>query len=122
MAVNSDFRDFVKESLAPIGPISHKRMFGGAGIYAQGYIIAIIGDDELYFKTDDISRPIFEAEGLSPFTFEKKDGSVAVMSYFSAPETVFDDPDEMVKWGQIALDTSMRAPQKPKKPKKQKRY
>ena len=116
MAVSRDYRDFIKESLSGIGPISHKRMFGGAGIYAQGYIIAIIADDSLYFKTDDISRPIFEEAGSTPFTFEKKDGSVAVMSYFSAPEAVYDDPDEMVKWGQIALDTSIRAPKKPKKP------
>lgn len=118
MAVSKDYRDFIKESLSAIGPIGHKRMFGGAGIYAQGYIIAIIGDDELFFKTDEISKPLFEAAGSKPFTFTKKDGSSAVMSYFSAPEAVFDDPDEMAKWGQIALDTSMRAPKKPKKPKK----
>lgn len=115
MAVSTDFRDFVKEGLEPIGPISHKRMFGGVGLYAQGFIIAILADDQLFFKTDDTSRPLFEAEGMKPFSYEKKDGTVGVMTYFAAPELVFDDKDEMVKWGQVALDTSMRAPKKPKK-------
>ena len=114
MAVSKDYLYMVKDALDPIGPISHKRMFGGIGVYAQDYIIALLMDDQLFFKTDAETRPLFEAEGMEPFSYAKKDGTVGVMTYFSAPEIVFDDGDEMVKWGRIALDASLRAPKKKK--------
>ena len=112
MSVSKDYLYMVKDALDPIGPISHKRMFGGVGVYAQGYIIALLVDDQLFFKTDSESRALFEAEGMEPFSYKKKDGTVGVMTYFSAPEIVFDDGDEMVKWGTVALEASLRAPKK----------
>ena len=116
MSVSPDYTNFVKERLEPLGPITHRRMFGGAGVYAQGYIIALLDDDELYFKTDDESRQTFVDAGCTPFTYQKKDGTVGVMTYFKAPEQVFDDPDEMIAWGRLALDASLRASKAKPKP------
>ena len=54
------------------------------------------------------ARSAFEEAGRKPFSYEKKDGTVGVMKYFSAPEEIFDDPDEMIRWGRLALDAALR--------------
>ena len=53
MAVSPSFKEFVAEQLAPVGPIDIRRMFGGAGIFADGRMFALIVSDTLYFKTDE---------------------------------------------------------------------
>lgn len=109
MAVSSGLTDFVKELMAPLGPVSARRMFGGAGIFADGLMIALIAGDVLYLKADDRNRPAFEAEGCAPFTYEAKNGKRAVMSYWQVPERLFDEPDEFAAWARDALGAALRA-------------
>ena len=109
MAVGKEFMDFVQEALAPIGQIRIRRMFGGAGVYADDVFFAILDDGQLYLKADAESQPLFEAEGLAQFTFTKKDGTVEKMRYFAAPEEVFEDEDLLRKWTSLALDAALRA-------------
>ena len=109
MATNKQFRDFVVEGLAPLGHVTSRNMFGGTGVYVDGAMMALLAYDELYFKTDDQNRAVFEDEGCEPFRYQKKDGQVAVMSYYKAPESVFDDPDEMVRWGRLGMEAAFRA-------------
>ena len=71
----------------------------------------------MYLKADETTRPAFEAAGLSPFTFEMKDGSTATMAYYAAPEAIYDDEDERTRWTGLALDAAQRA----KKPAKARR-
>ena len=70
MAVTEGFKDFVKDLLADFGPVTIRNMFGGAGIYADGVMFAILVDDTLYLKADEVSRRAFETEGMGPFTYE----------------------------------------------------
>ena len=58
------FADHVKERMALFGPVDIRPMFGGFGIYRQGLMFALIADERLYFKTDDLSQPQFEARGF----------------------------------------------------------
>lgn len=109
MAVSSDFADHVTELMAPLGPVTVRRMFGGAGIFADGLMFALIADDVLYFKADDHNRPAFEAENLGPFTYEVKTGKQTVMSYWQAPERLFDDADAFTEWAREALSAALRA-------------
>ena len=67
MAVSSDYLDFVLEQLAPVGPLTSRRMFGGVGLYAQGLFFALVDDDTLYLKGDEALRPDFEAAGSIQF-------------------------------------------------------
>ena len=121
MGVSASFVDFAKETFAPFGTIAVKRMFGGAGVYCDGLFFAILADDMVYFKVDDETRPEFEGAGLEQFTFEMKDGSTAAMSYFSAPDQIYDDPDELKCWTTLALDAASRAAKLKKKPAKKKK-
>lgn len=101
--------DYVKDLLAPFGDISIRKMFGGAGVYCDGAFFALLDDDEIYLKVDDVSRAEFEARGLERFRFEMKDGRVETMSYYNAPEEIFDDAGELKRWIDLALGAAYRA-------------
>ena len=109
MATSTGFLDHVKELLAPLGAITVRRMFGSAGVYVDGLIIGLASDDILYLKTDIATRVDFENEGMKPFTYATKDGEQMLISYWRAPEWLFDDGDEMVAWARRALGVSRAA-------------
>ncbi|MEM9028327.1 MAG: TfoX/Sxy family protein [Pseudomonadota bacterium] len=102
MALSAEFRDFVADQLVAIGPVAIKSMFGGAGVYADGVMFALIADDELYFKADATTSPDFEAEGSAPFTYEGKSKPIQ-LGYWKCPERLFEEPDVMAEWAHKAL-------------------
>ena len=118
MATSSDFLEFLKDQLRGLGHVTTRRMFSGAGIYADGLIFALILRDTLYFKVDDGNRHAYEAEGLEPFTYEARGKSVRVGAYWRVPERLFDEPDEMLEWARAALAAGHRAVAKSKPKRK----
>ena len=108
MANRSDFVSHVSELLAPAGHVATKRMFGGHGVYLDGLFMAIIIDDELYLKADDVTRAAFDAESCAPFVFAK-DGKDMITSYRRAPDEAMDAPHLMQPWAQRALEAALRA-------------
>ena len=73
---------FLTDILSPMGHISARRMFSGAGIYCDGVIFALLLRDVLYLKADDASIPTFQAEGVGPFTYETSNGERRLTSYW----------------------------------------
>jgi DNA transformation protein len=106
--VSPDFIEFLKDQLSEFGPVTVRRMFGGAGIYRDGVMFALIAEEILYFKADDLTKPDFEAESLAPFTYATKNGANPIMSYWQAPERCLDDPQEMVEWARKAWSAASR--------------
>ena len=84
-------------------------MFGGAGVYRDGVMFALIAGEALYFKADELTTAEFEAEGLTPFIYPTKNGTNTLMSYWRAPDRCLDDPHEMVEWAAKALAAALRA-------------
>ena len=120
MARNAEFIAFVADQLAPLGHVTARPMFSGAGIYCDGTIFALVIRDALYLKVDDANRADFAAAGSSPFTYEAKGRPIEIGSYWRAPEHLFDDPDEMLVWAQAALSAGRRAAVKEKPKRKAK--
>lgn len=102
MPVSNGFLELACELLAPLGHVTVRKMFGGASLYCDGTIFALIDDDVLYLKADESTKARFESEGLKPFTYEGQTGPVS-MSYWRAPERLYDDADEMLEWARDAL-------------------
>lgn len=98
MAVTEGFKDLVKDLLAEFGPVTIRNMFGGAGVYYDGVMFAILDGDVLYLKTDESSARAFRAEGMEPFTYVTEGKGPVVMSYFEVPPRLLDEPDELVAW------------------------
>jgi DNA transformation protein len=109
MPVSAGFIETIKELAGPLGRITVRRMFGGAGVYCDGQVFALLDDDVLYLKVDETSRPAFLAEGCGPFTYRTRDGMHALASYHRAPDRLLDEPDEMAAWCRRALDIGRRA-------------
>ncbi len=114
MAVSADFLEHLHELLADLGPLTVKKMFGGASLQVDGAAFGLVFGETLYLKIDDDSRAAFEAEGSGPFTYEMKDGRTGSLGYWSLPERGLDDPEEAVRWARLGLEAAWRA----KKPKK----
>jgi len=87
----SEFVDYLHEVFEDFGPIRSRKMFGGHGIYHNDIMFALVADDELYLKTDNASVELFEERGLGPFEFVARN-KIAKMSYYLAPEEIYDDP------------------------------
>ena len=83
-------------------------MFGGWGVYHRGLMFALVSDDTLYLKADAELAPAFEALGLPPFRYARRGREVA-LSFYQAPEDLYDDPDEARHWGGRALAAALRS-------------
>ena len=101
MPPSEDFKAFIADQLAGFGPVSIRNMFGGAGIYADGVMFAILTDDTLYLKADETTAPGFEAEGMGPFEYTKGEKTIA-MSYWEVPPRLLEEPDELAAWSREA--------------------
>jgi DNA transformation protein and related proteins len=99
----------IRELFAVFGPVTVRRMFGGAGIYAGGTMFALVARGVIYLKADELNTPAFEREQLEPFTYETKDGRRGVMSYRRMPDRLYDDPDELAAWARDALAAAERS-------------
>jgi DNA transformation protein len=125
VTVTDTFRTYVLEQLGRLRPdIRSRAMFGGVGIYAGERIFALIDDDVVYLKVDDLNRPEFEAEGMGPFQPFGPGGEV--MQYYELPEGVLDDPEALRPWVDGAVEVAARAKGRKKgaatpKPAKKKR-
>ncbi|HEX8309089.1 MAG TPA: TfoX/Sxy family protein [Allosphingosinicella sp.] len=99
---------WVQESLEPMGAVTMRRMMGGATLYLDGTIFAILDEGEIWLKADAESDALWDAEGCEMFSMTFKDGKVGVMNYRRAPQDVYDDPDAMRRWAALAVEAGAR--------------
>jgi DNA transformation protein and related proteins len=108
MVASDSFAEFLREQLAPLGRVTMRRMFGKTGVFCDGLMFAMVTDDTLYFRVDDHNRAAFkEAESFPPLNYEKK-GRTIDLSFWRAPERLWDEPDELVAWARTALAAARR--------------
>ncbi|MEZ4411765.1 MAG: TfoX/Sxy family protein [Gemmatimonadales bacterium] len=107
MSVSPSFRTYVLEQLGRVAPaIRARSMFGGVGIYSADLFFALIDEDTVYFKVDDSNRAMFEARGMGPF--EPYGPGGGSMQYYTVPEDVLENPEELQEWVEAALVVSRR--------------
>ena len=94
--------------LSSFGDITSRRMFGGYGIYKEGIIIALMDEDELYFKSTPASESFYQSFDSYPFVYEGQRRPVK-MSYWQVPQTVFNDPLLLEKWVETAYRSAIAA-------------
>ena len=108
MVASDSFAEFLREQLAPLGPLSMRRMFGKTGVFCDGVMLGMVRDNTLYFRVDDDNKAFFkEAEAFPPLNYDKKGGSID-LAFWRAPERLFDEPDELVAWAKQALAAAHR--------------
>ncbi len=107
----SEFTALVTDLMQCIGPVNSRPMFGGYGLFLQGLMCGLIANDVLYLKVDEQSKPAFLEQGLQPFEYERQ-GKRFAMSYYEAPEDVFDDIEIMRDWASMAYEAALRSAKK----------
>ncbi len=108
MVASDSFTEFLREQFAPLGRVTVRRMFGKTGVFCNGLMFGMVTDDNLYLRVDDNNRLAFkEAESSAPLSYEKK-GCTIDLSFWRAPDRLFDEADELVRWAQVALGAARR--------------
>ncbi len=107
------FHDFVTELFAPLGPVSIRRMFGGAGVFRESLMFALLAGDTIYLKSDAALRARLVAEGGEAFVWTRPgDGKAIDMGYVSLPSSALDDPEEASAWARASLTLAAAAKRK----------
>ena len=108
MARRSEFITYLLEQLAPLGDVRARAMFGGFGIYLGERMFALVAEDALYIKADEVNRAEFEARGLLPFRYEMR-GAKKQMNYWQPPTETMDDREMLCEWAQKGVEAAERA-------------
>ena len=108
MVASDSFAEFLREQLTPLGRVTLRRMFGKTGVFCDGVMLGMVTDNTLYLRVDDGNRAAFEeARAFPPLSYEKKGESID-LSFWRAPERLFDEPDELLEWARLALAAARR--------------
>ena len=114
--------EFIRDLFASFRAVDVRRMFGGAGLFVDGVMFALVVDQAIYLKVDETNEPDFLREDLPPFGYSTSKGRRALMSYRRMPDRLYDDPDELAQWAGKALQAAQRkAAPKPKAARKKSR-
>jgi DNA transformation protein len=108
VANSPDFVIHALELLSGVGPVDARRMFGGHGVYARGVMFGLLDDDELFLKTDGISRPRFVEAGCRSWVYVGPNMRMENTSYYRPPDEAHEDPEAMLAWATLALDSALR--------------
>lgn len=106
MSISEEYIQFVLGQLECIGQVTARKMFGGAGLYLDGKMFALIANDVLYFKADHTNKDDYDNVGMGPFRpFAAKPQT---MSYYEVPIDVLENREELKTWAEkayaVALD------------------
>jgi DNA transformation protein len=110
----TEFVDFLGEVFRSFGSVQARKMFSGYGLYHEGVMFGLVADETLYLKADQTTARYFEVKSLSQFEYSRK-GKVIKMSYYQAPEEIFDDSEEAAKWARLAFEVAFRSKKRTKK-------
>lgn len=117
MKKQSEFVEFLHETFEEFGVIEVRRMFGGYGIYHNGLMFGLVEKNTLYLKGDEATQKHFKSRRLSQFQYNRA-GKMVKLSYFKAPEEVYDNREKATLWAQRAYTAARRQSDKKHKRKK----
>ena len=105
--MSDEFIEYVMELFGPFGTVGARRMFGGHGVYLDGLMFAIVSEDMLYLKADEMNRAEFEQADCEIFGYARK-GKRATLGFFRAPEDAMESPELMLPWARTAYAAALR--------------
>lgn len=94
-----DFLSFVLDQLESLEGLCHRRMFGATGLYLGERFFGIADGGRLYFRTNDTTRPEYEALGMKAFA-PRPDQTLE--NYFEVPVDVLEDDARLCDWARRA--------------------
>ena len=108
MTASASFAEFLRERLAPLGPVTVRRMFGKSGVFCDGVMLGMVTENTLYFRLDDGNRETFKEALAQPLLNYKKQGELIDLSFVRVPDRLIDEPDEFLVWARAAMGAARR--------------
>ena len=103
MALSREFADHLRDLFGALGPVETRRMFGGAGVYLDDAMFALVIDDTLYMKADPDRARTYAEAGSAPFSYDTRNGVRTIPGLMRLPDSALDDPDEALDWARLSL-------------------
>ncbi len=108
MPYSEEFLNYIIDMLQDFGQIEPRYMFGDWGLYRDGIFFAIIADNTLFVKADDVNRYLFEKRGLERFSYMRQ-GKKCYLSYYAVPEEAIDNTDKLNYWAERGYQAALRS-------------
>jgi DNA transformation protein and related proteins len=108
MVASTEFASFLRDQLAPLGFVTMRRMFGKTGVFCEGVMFGMVTENILYFRVDDQNRTTFKEAESFPSLNYVKGGRTIDLSFWRAPDRLFDEHEELVAWARAALAAAHR--------------
>ncbi|MFN3729377.1 MAG: TfoX/Sxy family protein [Fimbriimonadaceae bacterium] len=106
MPISETYLRTTVELLSNVRPVTAKKMFGGAGLYCEEVFFAVIDDDRLYLKVDQVNLPDFEAFDAEPWIMDLRNPKPA--PYRELPAEILHDPQQLGAWIDAAVAVARR--------------
>ncbi len=107
MAASAEFVAWMREQFAPLGgAVTDAVFFGGRAFSYHGKQFAWVMGSTLYLRACDATRADFIAHGAEPFSYLTKKGVVEVRKFYTAPEFLLDDSEELLAWSRKAITSA----------------
>jgi len=108
MPKDESFHEYVIDLFRNFPGITSRGMFSGWALYQDGIVFAIIAEGELYFKSDKDIQKYFEQADSHPFVYTRKDTRPITLSYWSVPEEIMENEEELAIWVERSVEASKR--------------
>ena len=96
---SDSFKDFVLDQLSAMPDLTGRALFGGFGLYHRGSFFAIIHTGRLFFKTHDLTQPLFRSRGMQPF---RPSARHTLSRYYEVPVEILEDARDLAAWARQA--------------------
>ena len=108
MVASTEFASFLRDQLAALGHVTMRRMFGKTGVFCEGVMLGMVTENILYLRVDDLNRMAFKEAESSPSLSYVKGGKAIDLSFWRAPDRLFDEHGELITWARAALAAAHR--------------
>jgi DNA transformation protein and related proteins len=112
MVATAAFASFLREQLAALGSITTRRMFGKTGVFCEGVMLGMVTENVLHFRVDELNREALKEAEAFPTLNYVKGGQVIDLSFWRAPDRLFDENEELLVWARSALAAAHRVKSK----------
>ena len=108
MVASTEFANFLRDQLAPLGYITMRRMFGKTGVFCEGVMFGMVTESILYLRVDGQNQATFKEAESFPSLNYVKNGRTIDLSFWRAPDRLFDEREELIAWARAALAAAHR--------------
>ena len=108
MAVQPQYLAYILEQLEALGAVTHRRMFGGVGLYSGELFFGLIDDDTLFLKTDETNSAQYETRRMPRF-MPPANRPVGPMGYHQVPADIIEDAEALVSWARQSVAVALRS-------------